>query len=1325
MSIRCKRLCSWLLTLTVVLGLTSAAIVPTIATAADDGSVYLTKSATLTDNGTYTIDLSAFVTGKTVYSQVTTYKPLDVVLVLDASSSMLKFKNTPDTYVTTDKVVGWREETFPYPVTATSSTNLWAEATGMSRVSMFYSNQSGGFETTNTLTDVRGSVMIPVKPGDRIYCSSFRAKVTTGADQDGICVAFFRSNGKLLKSVSAANVYKEFTASGNKYITVPDGAYAMNVPVWKADSDKTIYNRSLGEERYNPVNKLEFEATRAKIMQQQVQAFTDALAANSKETGAEHKMAIVTFGGGGNSTAIGYQGRYEKHVGVNGYNNYLYTNSGLFVNGSFKNYYNKEATSVHPSYAAVFSADLDTSKTYYHFERTTSLDDINGFVRSVTYDKTTGKWINDAGKTVVPQSKPYGYNSRIQFYEMTEVEHTSIKESEYRAALTDVLVGGQINPDLQYAIDRYVARGTTHTELGLALADEILENNLPRQHTNKITGETETCEQVVILFTDGQTNDPDTNSAGVNTYQTIFYRGNRIKHKGAKIYTVGVADMEEEGAVVAPWMDQLSTNHPDVVLSSDNKPVTHGAAASIFNPSKALSGGKYFKSIEDISELNEIFTSITTDISTSTTSVELDDKAVMQDQLTGDFKLPDDFGFDNIKVTIVGMQASQSGSSIEYSEKTGASAVKEVVYDAVAGTTPNGDVVSSSYKYGTSIDLTVSYNRVTGMVSVTGFDYAKYFVAPDRNNGFKLKVQITGVEATNATPTDVLLDTNTNKSGIAYVDADGKSGLHPFEFPKTQLASKSYVMDYAKPLIIDSADWGVSNIIGFADMSRLKIAEANRNSFESNYGTFTKNADGTTFTFTPNNMNWDKPASFYVLHTLGAAPDGVTTGTNQWLKINVIPANNIYYEDDFNGITYDSEEDGGTWTTDGTGDQATIEHHEGDTSKVLDNDVENGIHGWESSLVDSQYTNGSAHKAVINAEATAEAVFSFSFIGTGVDIYGRTNSSTGTVLAMLDGMAADGSTPVSQIQIVDTESASGDYFQIPAVSFMGLPYGTYSVTVRLTTAAEGRFTYYVDGVRVYDPLMDDSAYTVAEREAEFSEVRDLLANTEGNEDIDENGKGNAVFIDKLDEGKIAQMKPYNETEYGMYGPKNEVYLASDQYITFKVDFNADAYYYVGLKCPIGTGSTVVSVSNGDGTRREITVGHSSDMYYSVTPDANGYITIENTGTGLLSITKLRIAGSDENAQVLTIMDEEAVNAAKLFAMRPVALEVENDIDFDTLVDIDAEATVDLQPSEKPNSDNSDVPDNSDLEISFWVWGLVLSMILLVCCVGGVYEKKVH
>ena len=227
--------------------------------------------------------------------------------------------------------------------------------------------------------------MVPVKPGDKIYCSSFQSQSITGGAQDGICVAYFDKDGKLLRSVSAAEVYAEFTGNDKQYITVPDGAYIMNVPVWNADQKKIIKNLSLGEQRYRPENYNEFQAMGSKILQAQVEKFTEDLVENAKLTGQNHKLAIVTYGGGDvlsdaeklkdreRGVEAGHQGVYEKYVGVNGWSRYFFTNTGLFVNGTFKNYLNQKVidSGVNPSnaYHPVFdtaAAPLNTNETYYY-----------------------------------------------------------------------------------------------------------------------------------------------------------------------------------------------------------------------------------------------------------------------------------------------------------------------------------------------------------------------------------------------------------------------------------------------------------------------------------------------------------------------------------------------------------------------------------------------------------------------------------------------------------------------------------------------------------------------------------------------------------------------------------------------------------------------------------------------------------------------------------------------------------------------------------------------------------------------------------------------
>lgn len=54
----------------------------------DGGKMVVDKTATLEDDGTYTIELSAYATGQTTTETIKTGKPLDIVLVLDQSGSM-------------------------------------------------------------------------------------------------------------------------------------------------------------------------------------------------------------------------------------------------------------------------------------------------------------------------------------------------------------------------------------------------------------------------------------------------------------------------------------------------------------------------------------------------------------------------------------------------------------------------------------------------------------------------------------------------------------------------------------------------------------------------------------------------------------------------------------------------------------------------------------------------------------------------------------------------------------------------------------------------------------------------------------------------------------------------------------------------------------------------------------------------------------------------------------------------------------------------------------------------------------------------------------
>ena len=213
-------------------------------------------------------------------------------------------------------------------------------------------------------------------------------------------------------------------------------------------------------------------------------------------------------------------------------------------------------------------------------------------------------------------------------------------------------------------------------------------------------------------------------------------------------------------------------------------------------------------------------------------------------------------------------------------------------------------------------------------------------------------------------------------------------------------------------------------------------------------------------------------------------PEGVTTGNNTWTKVSVIPANNVYYEDTFitNNVTDTvGIEYGGNWTTVTEGSNA---------GEVDGTDDADDNHGWIDSMNDDAgYSDGTAAVAT-----TSGASATFTFTGTGVDIYSRTNATAGRVTALLY-QGTDTGAAVSKVLTIDNQSVSGDYYQIPTLSFTDLAHGTYTVKLIVSAVGTGdgaRSTYYLDGIRVYNPLSEEQETNEDVQEAYDDEIgRDL------------------------------------------------------------------------------------------------------------------------------------------------------------------------------------------------------------------------------------------
>ncbi|WP_295584954.1 VWA domain-containing protein [uncultured Oscillibacter sp.] len=670
--------------------------------------------------------------------------------------------------------------------------------------------------------------------------------------------------------------------------------------------------------------------------------------------------------------------------------------------------------------------------------------------------------------------------------------------------------------------------------------------------------------KVVVFFTDGEPThssnyDGDVAHSAVNGARDL-------KAAGVTIYTIGLfdgADEEDTGGLLQDHTNQflnaVSSNYPDATcqdfLGIHNITLNSGDNRG------------YYKAAKDGSDLASIFEEISESV--GTTGVELTAEAELKDIINSDkFTLPEGYSKDDVTVKT----AKYTGTA--NNERQWA------VPEAFAG------------------NVTVS----DGTVSVSGFSYEDNYVVDvgGTHQGEKLIVTIPGVEAKPAAVTGMKVYTNAAASGVY----DGETPVGQFPRPAVTISQKSYALDYAAPVTVDSGDWGFDQILHVAtDMSAITAGADGKPAYTTSlngdlhYGSVNVTEGGDRVTYTPTADTWDGVDSIYVFGKDKDDPDDY-----KWLRVNFVPANNVYYENNFESYTT-SQAPGG------------------------------GPYGYDQSYAGYTGDSGNPAQKLIPGNEVE-----FTFTGTGVDVYTRTTSRTGTVYAALE----KNGTTIKRV-IVDNLAVSDNYYQIPSVTFTGLTYGTYTVTLKATAAVGDRTEYYFDGYRVYQPADEDDNIVAeiygadSELNSQFISVRNILLNNDQALDMTstfgDQGES-AVFIDQMPDGS-------NETteieSYEDYGPKNEVYLAKGQFVVIDVSKYADygkddIHFYLGLKSPTGKATTVTVYGTGDSgamVGANGTIAHTSDMYYEVTP-ADGKITVTNTGNAILSITKLRVAFSADS-----------------------------------------------------------------------------------------------
>ncbi len=455
---------------------------------------------------------------------------------------------------------------------------------------------------------------------------------------------------------------------------------------------------------------------------------------------------------------------------------------------------------------------------------------------------------------------------------------------------------------------------------------------------------------------------------------------------------------------------------------------------------------------------------------------------------------------------------------------------------------------------------------------------------------------------------------------------------------KTTLIPDSIVIDYGKSIDIDvmkndrvlnatldsiaTIDTNLGDTTlgeGFTD----KIKDDFVNTISTQQANISVAADKSVVTYTPTKY-MDSVDQFYY-SAKDETPDGKgsTITSYRYQTVKVIPATTVYYEDNFGNTKDDNTTNGivysGSWAEVDETDGTTPEDKQ-DNKDVSDSDGHQ--YGSDDSYAnDTKLSNGSAKVTTGDGEASA----TFTFTGTGFDLIGRTNNTTGLVqYEIYNGSKVEGEPAV--IRNINTVylDEGGDLYQIPVISWKTSQYSTYTVKI---TATEG-VIFYLDAIRIYNPVMNDETANAQyqkdnEANAIIKKIRHLLIKSgDFNEESVTSG---AVFVETV--GTTTSIIDYTNK-----GPNNEVYLKNSQSVAFKIQSSKKPKsVQIGAKAPNGSSNIVVGSGLDD---KNISLTSATDMYYNITSNINWTTNDDNSVYGTVVITNN--SGKDTIASITNL-----------------------------------------------------------------------------------------
>ncbi|MEE1284746.1 MAG: hypothetical protein UHK54_07785, partial [Acutalibacteraceae bacterium] len=686
---------------------------------------------------------------------------------------------------------------------------------------------------------------------------------------------------------------------------------------------------------------------------------------------------------------------------------------------------------------------------------------------------------------------------------------TSLSTADYQSAFFSAKDSTHLNKLRVYTANQLPCYGHSPLNQGLTLASNIINAQKSAGNTYDVNGNRSCCVIVISDGAAGGDNRDYNNATNANNCanDAIGNGGLSLKQNGAYIFTVQVGSQDYvSGFEETDFMKYLSSEYTGATSMTNPGPLNTKEHNYYIN----VPVGSSFN-IDTIA--STVFDEVT---SNSYNAISyLNSSAVLREHLT------DAFDLTNATITY---QTAQSK------------------YDGIGRLYFAAPVTATGF--------TTSFDKETNNIEVKGFDYTANNVSEYNSNNGKGKKLIVTISNVIAKHDAELVNTSINDTSktALYQNSKRLNANQPVKtFPTYHFSipEYTYYLDYGIPMY----DSDINGTLCSVDSTLQKQSTYKTELDTGNMGIKFENGNqDMVYTLNSQAGLTENLSKGYVLIKRD-------DGTYDWFRLNIVPASTVYYEENKTD-TLDGTQSFTEWTQSGSPD-----------SVHQDLSAKNDVFGSDKTYSGSNdtFSLGTHKEVTVSSAANRSDTQTFTFTGTGFDLYSACGTNTGIQTVTVKQHQADGTMKIVKVFMVDTyynDATYGTLYQVPIVHYV-CDYGTYTVE---TTAA---YYSFAGGLKTQSVTTDEIEGTEIEATSAVADIpsTDALFKQVGMDELvgqeveviwmDENsifnggtgaesstlstqaGEGTKTLVNYLDGFRI-----YNPVDY------NEEYIVSEQNATY-------------------------------------------------------------------------------------------------------------------------------------------------------------------------------